>query len=105
MHGNSLELGYPNRDKINGSETYYSRSGSLPLAQVMHKHLIAGTGFKDNGVRTKSLHVTRETSMPAVLLEVGYLTNSGNESGMYSEQLQDKLAREIVAGIKEYLGL
>lgn len=105
VHGNSLELGYPNRDKINGSETYYSRSGSLPLAQVMHKHLIAGTGFKDNGVRTKSLHVTRETSMPAVLLEVGYLTNSGNESGMYSEQLQDKLAREIVAGIKEYLGL
>ncbi|MBY3618202.1 AMIN domain-containing protein [Acinetobacter sp. CUI P1] len=105
VHGNSLELGYPNREKINGSETYYSRSVSLPLAQIMHKHLLAGTGFKDNGVRTKSLHVTRETSMPAVLLEVGYLTNAGNESGMYSEQLQDKLAREIVAGIKEYLGL
>jgi N-acetylmuramoyl-L-alanine amidase len=105
VHGNSLELGYPNRDKINGSETYYSRSESLPFAQIMHKHLVAGTGFKDNGVRTKSLHVTRETSMPAVLLEVGYLTNTGNESGMYNEQLQDKLAREIVAGIKEYLGL
>lgn len=105
VHGNSLELGYPNREKINGSETYYSRSGSLPLAQIMHKHLLSGTGFKDNGVRTKSLHVTRETSMPAVLLEVGYLTNAGNESGMYSEQFQDKLAREIVAGIKEYLGL
>jgi N-acetylmuramoyl-L-alanine amidase len=105
VHGNSLELGYPNRDKINGSETYYSRSESLPFAKIMHKHLVAGTGFKDNGVRSKSLHVTRETSMPAVLLEVGYLTNTGNESGMYSEQLQDKLAREIVAGIKEYLGL
>lgn len=105
VHGNSLDLGYPNREKINGSETYYSRSDSLPLAQIMHKHLLAATGFKDNGIRTKSLHVTRETSMPAVLLEVGYLTNAGNESAMYSEQLQDKLASEIVAGIKEYLGL
>ncbi|WP_339319916.1 N-acetylmuramoyl-L-alanine amidase family protein [Paenibacillus sp. FSL R10-2734] len=105
VHGNSLELGYPNREKINGSETYYSRSESLPFAQIMHKHLVAGTGFKDNGVRAKSLHVTRETSMPAVLLEAGYLTNTGNESAMYSELLQDQLAREIVAGIKEYLGL
>lgn len=105
LHGNSLDVAYPNRDKVNGSETYYSRSESLPLAQIMQKHLVAGTGFKDNGVRSKSLHVTRETSMPAVLLEAGYLTNPGNEAAMYSEQMQNNLAREIVAGIKEYLGL
>ncbi|WNS44550.1 N-acetylmuramoyl-L-alanine amidase family protein [Paenibacillus sp. MMS20-IR301] len=105
LHGNSLAAEYPNRDKVNGSETYYSRSESLPLAQIMQKHLVAGTGFKDNGVRSKSLHVTRETSMPAVLLEAGYLTNPGNEAAMYSEQMQDNLAREIVAGIREYLGL
>jgi N-acetylmuramoyl-L-alanine amidase len=105
VHGNSLPVTYPNREKVNGSETYYSRSESLPLAQIMHKHLVAGTGFQDRGVRSKSLHVTRETSMPAVLLEAGYLTNSGNEAGMYGEQLQDSLAREIAAGIYEYLGL
>ncbi|MBW4085606.1 N-acetylmuramoyl-L-alanine amidase family protein [Paenibacillus sp. S150] len=105
LHANSLPVEYPNRDKVNGSESYYSRTESLPLAQIMHKHLVAGTGFKDNGIRSKSLHVTRETSMPAVLLEAGYLTNPGNESAMYSERLQDSLAREIVAGIKEYLGL
>ncbi|OKP93571.1 N-acetylmuramoyl-L-alanine amidase family protein [Paenibacillus sp. P46E] len=105
VHANSLPADYPNKDKVNGSETYYSRTESLPLAQIMHKHLVAGTGFKDNGVRNKSLHVTRETSMPAVLLEAGYLTNPGNESALYSDLLQDNLAREIVAGIKEYLGL
>ncbi|NQX44754.1 N-acetylmuramoyl-L-alanine amidase [Paenibacillus tritici] len=105
LHANSLDKGYPNRDKVNGSETYYSRSESLPLAEIMQKHLVAGTGFKDNGVRSKSLHVTRETKMPAILLEAGYLTNPGDEAALYSEQLQDNLAREIVAGIKEYLGL
>ncbi|WP_342561759.1 N-acetylmuramoyl-L-alanine amidase [Paenibacillus sp. FSL R7-0345] len=105
FHGNSLDATYPNREKINGSETYYSRTESLPLAQILHKHLVTGTGFKDNGVRSKSLHVTRETSMPAVLLEVGYLTNPGNETAMFTETLQNNLARELVAGIYEYLGL
>lgn len=105
VHGNSLDLTYPNREKINGSETYYSRGDSLPFAQIMHKHLVMATGFKDNGVRSKSLHVTRETSMPSILLEVGYLSNTGNETSMFNEQFQENLAREIVAGIKEYLGL
>ncbi|WP_151734529.1 N-acetylmuramoyl-L-alanine amidase family protein [Paenibacillus tengchongensis] len=105
VHGNSLDEDYPNREKINGSETYYTRSASIPLAEVLHKHLLAATGFKDNGIRSKSLHVTRETTMPAVLLEVGYLTNPGNEAAMFSDVLQDNLARELAAGIKEYLGL
>ncbi|OBZ18705.1 hypothetical protein A8L34_03860 [Bacillus sp. FJAT-27264] len=105
VHANSLETSFPNWNKINGSETYYSRSESLPFAQIMHKHLLAGTGFKDNGVRYKSLQVTRETRMPAVLLEAGYLTNVDNEAALYTDDLQNNLAGEIAAGIKEYLGL
>jgi len=105
LHANAMDSSYPGWNKINGSETYYTRSASLPLAQIMHKHLVAGTGLKDNGVRSKSLHVTRETSMPAVLLEAGYLTNAGDEASLYNEAFQDALAREIVAGIKEYLGM
>ncbi len=105
VHANAMPTTYTNWNNVNGSETYYSRSESLPLAQIMHKHLVAGTGFKDNGVRNKSLHVTRETSMPAVLLEAGYLTNLGDEAALYGASLQDRLAREIAAGIMEYLGL
>ena len=105
LHANAMPSTYPNWDKVNGSETYYSRSESIPLAEIMHKHLVAGTGFKDNGKKSKSLHVTRETKMPAVLLEAGYLTNINDEAALFSEFLQDHLAREIVAGINEYLGL
>ncbi|WP_179036188.1 N-acetylmuramoyl-L-alanine amidase [Paenibacillus sp. URB8-2] len=105
LHANAMPTTASNWNKVNGSETYYSRSESLPLARVMHKHLVEGTGFKDNGVRTKSLHVTRETSMPAVLLEAGYLTNPAEEAALYTEELQNSLAREIAAGIVEYLGL
>ncbi|QWU14582.1 N-acetylmuramoyl-L-alanine amidase [Paenibacillus sophorae] len=105
LHANAMPTTASNWNKVNGSETYYSRNDSLPLARVMHTHLVKGTGFKDNGVRAKSLHVTRETSMPAVLLEAGYLTNTSEESMLFSNDLQDSLAREIAAGIIEYLGI
>lgn len=100
IHGNSFD----GVTSPTGSETYYSRDESLPLAEVMHKHLVEGTGLPDRKVRKKSLHVTRETKMPAVLLEVGYLKHKTDEALMYSEDFQQRVAESIVAGIKEYLG-
>ncbi|MFD1178806.1 N-acetylmuramoyl-L-alanine amidase [Paenibacillus puldeungensis] len=101
IHGNSINPG----SNPSGSETYYTREASIPLAKVMHKHLVEATGFADRKVRYSSLHVTRETTMPAVLLEVGYLSNSNDEAAMYTEDFQQRVAEGIVAGIREYLGL
>lgn len=102
IHGNSIEAAKGNPS---GTETYYSRDDSIPFANVMHKHLVGATGLNDRKVRYSSLHVTRETTMPAVLLEVGYLSNTGDEALMFTEEFQQRVAEGIVAGIKEYLGL
>lgn len=88
-----------------GSETYYQRAESKALANVMHKYLVQATGLSDRGVRYGNFHVIRETTMPAVLLEVGYLSNKGDETLLFSEDLQNKVAAGMVAGIKEYLKL
>ncbi|MNN62804.1 N-acetylmuramoyl-L-alanine amidase LytC precursor [compost metagenome] len=104
IHGNSLDT-VKTGVNPSGSETYYTRDESIPLANVMHKHLVAATGLSDRKVRYSSLHVTRETVMPAVLLEVGYLSNASDETLMYTEEFQQRVAEGIVAGIKEYLGL
>lgn len=88
-----------------GVETYYTRSESKALANVMHKYLVESSGLKDRGVRTKSLHVTRETKMPAVLLECGYLSNKSDDAVLYTADFQNRVAEGIVKGIKEYLGL
>ncbi|MGG0822835.1 N-acetylmuramoyl-L-alanine amidase family protein [Paenibacillus turicensis] len=87
----------------NGVETYYTRPESLPLANVVHKYLVSSTGSVDRQVRIKSLKVTRETQMPAVLIEAGYLSNATEEAKLYTEQFQNNLAAGIVASIKEYL--
>ncbi|GIP20035.1 hypothetical protein J22TS3_03100 [Paenibacillus sp. J22TS3] len=99
VHGNSAG------PSVTGSETYYTRTDSIELANVMHKHLVEAAGLPDRKVRQKSLQVTRETKMPAVLLEVGYLSNLNDESLMYDDDFQERVAEGIVAGIKEYLGL
>lgn len=101
IHGNSIDP----PSNPSGTETYYTRDESIPLANVMHRHLVKATGLTDRKVRYSSLHVTRETTMPAVLLEVGYLSNKNDESIMYTEEFQQRVAEGIAAGIKEYLGL
>ena len=89
----------------NGVETFYTRSNSKALATVMHKYLLQSSGLKDRGVKTASLHVTRETTMPAVLLEGGFLSNKSDEAALFTESFQNSVAKGIVAGIKEYLGI
>ncbi|WP_151734530.1 N-acetylmuramoyl-L-alanine amidase family protein [Paenibacillus tengchongensis] len=88
-----------------GTETYYQREASKALANIMHKYLVQASGLSDRGVRYGNFHVIRETTMPAVLLEVGYLSNKRDEAALFTESLQNKVAAGIVSGIKEYLGL
>jgi N-acetylmuramoyl-L-alanine amidase len=88
---------------ISGVETYYNRPESLKLAEVLHKHMLRATGLPDRGVRKANFVVIRETTMPAVLLESGYLSNQKDAKLLFTESVQDRIAAEIVAGIKEYL--
>ncbi|OAB40427.1 N-acetylmuramoyl-L-alanine amidase family protein [Paenibacillus antarcticus] len=102
IHGNSV-LAAP---QVNGTETYYyQRSSSKDLANIIHKYLIKAIGLTDRGVKNGSLQVIRETTMPAVLLEVGFLSNRSDEQIMSSDTVQYKAAQAIVDGIKEYMGV
>ena len=102
IHGNSVQ----SSPQSNGTETYYyQRSSSKDLANVIHKHLVNAIGLRDRGVKNQSLQVIRETTMPAVLLEVGFLSNRSDEKAMLSDDVQNKAAQAIVNGIKEYVGV
>jgi N-acetylmuramoyl-L-alanine amidase len=89
----------------NGTETYYQRSASKAFADVMHKHFAPATGLADRGIRYGNFHVIRETTMPAVLLEVGYLSNAKEEATLFDGDFQNRVAQGIADGITEYLGV
>ncbi|WP_162515255.1 N-acetylmuramoyl-L-alanine amidase family protein [Paenibacillus pinistramenti] len=88
----------------NGVETHYTLNrNSEALAKVMQKYLVQSSGMADRGLKTGNLYVTKNTNMPAVLLECGFLSNPKDEAAMYSDEFQQQLAEGIAAGIKEFL--
>ncbi|REB04813.1 N-acetylmuramoyl-L-alanine amidase [Sporosarcina sp. BI001-red] len=61
-----------------GVETYTfegnrSSSKADKLAQLIQPRLVRAMGLRDRGVRKKNLHVLRETKMPAILIEGGFM--------------------------------
>src|SRR5438270_9213685 len=64
------------RGSANGIETYFYSSQSLPLASAIHYYVAGGAPTPNRGVRRRGFYVLRKTTIPAVLVECGFLTNA-----------------------------
>lgn len=53
-------------------------------------------------VRTKSLAVLTSAEMPSILVETGFMSNSGDEKKLRQKDHQGRLANAILAGVREY---
>lgn len=100
IHANSA-----GSETVGGTETYYWTEQSLDFAKLMHKYLVEATGFPDRKVKQERFVVIKKSTMPAVLLEVGFLTNRSEEELMYQDAFQNKVAASIVTAIKKQLNL
>ncbi len=74
-------------------------------AVFVQRELIKATDWPDGGVREANLHMVRETNMPAVLPECGFITNTKQEKPLSSPEFQQKLGRAIAKGICEFLAV
>ena len=61
------------------------------------------TDANDRGVKTADYTVIVRTNMPAVLIEVGFLTDAAEKGMLQDEEYQNKLARGIAEGVIRYL--
>lgn len=100
VHCNSMP---PNNGHIRGLETYYTTPQSLELANTLHRYLVNELGAVDRRVRKRGLFVTRKTSMPSVLLEIGFLSNPEEEELLSNSGYQRRVAKAIRDGIYDYL--
>lgn len=92
----------------NGAETLHypeSKNGEQ-LAKAIHERFIASTGLRDRGIKERNLYVLRHTpkTMPAVMVELAFITNPEEERILLSEEFQKKAANAIAEGIIQYLG-
>jgi len=69
------------------------------LADLVQREVVARTDFLDCRTHAKSWEWLRGTRMPAVRIEVGYLTNPGDAARLASSALLESVAEGIVAAI------
>ena len=77
-------------------------SESNRLAAAIHSSLLSETGAKNAGLLHGSFAVLRETNKPAVLLELGYMSNFDENQRIRNDAYQNKLVKGIVKGIQQY---
>jgi len=98
IHGNT----FTSDPSVSGTETYYYEPDSAKLAQVLQQAIVKATGFSDRGIKKEDWKVLRHSEVPAVLLEVGFLTNVREEALLLGETGQSQVAQAIVDGLKSY---
>lgn len=75
---------------------------SLKFAKLVQDQMRTRVGRKDRGVRQAPYWVISFTTMPSVLIELGFLTNKEEEDFLNSEQGQDYVASAIYRAFKDY---
>ncbi len=101
----SIHANAHSSSSASGIETYIGLGAddeTCRLAEILHATLIRSTSARDRGVRTSDLYVG-SAKMPAVLLELGFLTNPAEAARLASICYQDNLADAILSGILLFL--
>jgi len=102
----SIHCNANNNPAINGTECYVYDlySESYWLAQAILTGIVYRMGTKDNGIyQNPSLYVLRNTQMPAVLVELAYLTNAQDAQKLSTDPYG--FAFGIYYGLLDYFGL
>lgn len=97
--------------KAEGIEVFYCRSDSDKsrvcesklLAQCVLDKILKNTKANSRGVKHGNFAVIRHTKMPAILVEGGFLTNTGEMDKIKTLGYQKKMAQSIAEGIKDFL--
>ena len=77
------------------------RSQSIKLASIIQKEFTR-SGRQDRTVQEKSLAVLARASMPAVLTEIGFLSNPAEEQYMRSQSGQDEIVTDLMNAVLAY---
>lgn len=103
IHANAYGNSY---NEANGIETYVYPTGSRDsflLANIVQSSLISAVQRKDRGVKQANFAVLRDTKMPAILVECGFMTNRTELMLLMNKAYREQCARAIAFGILCYL--
>lgn len=77
-------------------------ASSKDLAQIVQNNINSQLKFSKSKIENADLMVLKGADMPAILIEVGYLTNPGDEKKLQSQEVLSGFAKAICNGIDDY---
>ncbi len=98
----SIHYNYTWKQQVSGIETFYHNQPSHQLAKDVHRGVMSRVKVNDRGVKYARYYVIRNTKMPAVLVEGGFVSNSNERSRMKTAWFRDAIARGIADGVQRY---
>jgi len=99
IHANAVD----NRPDVNGLEVYHYDRG-YTLADTVRQAILQNIStLKNRGTRKARFYVLRRNTMPAILVETGYMTGREDNPRLGSPEYQSRMAEGIANGILNYL--
>lgn len=99
----SIHVNSSVKPEITGVETHYYHENSFNLAQTVHECLISCVKSKDRGLFKSKFYVINHTEVPAILVEIGFISNDQERAELVSEERKQQTAKAISDGILRYL--
>nr|WP_228024570.1 N-acetylmuramoyl-L-alanine amidase [cf. Phormidesmis sp. LEGE 11477] len=100
IHANAISMSRPD---VNGLETFYSSAAGQRLANTVHASVLAEMGMRDRRVRSARFYVIRRTSMPAILIETGFVTGVEDAPNLADPAWRERMSVAIARGILLHL--
>ena len=102
IHANAISMARPN---VNGIETFfYSDRRSARLAAHLQQQMLnVSPGSPNRGVKRGRFFVIRRTTMPAALVEMGFVTGNIDSPRLANSAHRQRLALAIATGILDFL--
>ncbi|MGV3244120.1 N-acetylmuramoyl-L-alanine amidase [Staphylococcus sp. 11261D007BR] len=97
IHNDALES-----KKANGATVYWYKEQQERLAESLNSAIQEKALLSNRGTREENFQVLRQTDLPAVLLELGYISNPTDEAMMKDKNYRAIVESGIVEGLKEY---
>lgn len=84
-----------------GISVYFQKENSRAIAQRLHENIIRRMKIQDAGLHQKTLVGFERSEFPAVLIEMGFLSNSQDVRLLSSSDFRQRVALSIASCLKE----
>lgn len=98
----SVHYNYTWKQHVSGLETFYHSSQSQKLAQYVQQGMLRRVKAVDRGAKWARYYVIRNTTIPSILVECGFVSSPSERARMKSAWYRDSIARGVAEGIQRF---